>query len=190
MIIAMLCVHTSPLASLGGKKTGGMNVYVRDLCRELGRRGIHVDVFTRIQDENTPRIQEGGENFRVINVTAGNPQFLHPTKVEEHLDQFADNVVTFAAKEDITYDVIHAHYWLSGIAADKLRTRWNRPIPIIQMFHTLGALKNRIAPTSDHRAPQSRIDGETKIVQQIADRLIVATPAGKAQLIDLSLIHI
>lgn len=184
MNIAMLCVHTSPLASLGGKKTGGMNVYVRDLCRELGRRGIHVDVFTRVQDEDTPRIQSGGDNFRVINVPAGTSQPLHPTKVEPHLDQFADNVVAFADEEGMIYDIIHAHYWLSGIAAAKLPTRWNRPVPIIQMFHTLGALKNQIAPTANHRAPQSRIDSETKIVQQIADHLIVATPTGKEQLIN------
>jgi D-inositol-3-phosphate glycosyltransferase len=45
--IAMLSVHTCPLAKLGGKNTGGMNVYVRELSRELGRRGVDVDVFTR-----------------------------------------------------------------------------------------------------------------------------------------------
>lgn len=54
--VAMLSVHTCPLAMLGGKKTGGMNVYVRDLSRELGRMGIHVDVFTRSQDDCVPMV--------------------------------------------------------------------------------------------------------------------------------------
>ncbi len=84
--IAMLSYHTCPLAILGGKDTGGMNVYVRDLTRELGRLGIHVDVFTRSQDEHVPHVvHELGYGNRVVHVTAGpevpvakqNPSGLH-----------------------------------------------------------------------------------------------------------------
>ena len=57
MRIAMLSVHTCPLATLGGKDTGGMNVYVRELARELGRRGVAVDVFVRSQDPQIPRVR-------------------------------------------------------------------------------------------------------------------------------------
>ena len=67
--IAMLSVHTCPLASLGGKKTGGMNVYVRELSREFGRRGIEVDVYTRCQESCIPHLgQQISENARVIHV--------------------------------------------------------------------------------------------------------------------------
>ena len=70
--IAMLSVHTCPLAVLGGKKTGGMNVYVRELSRELGRRGIKVDVFTRSQNPCIPHVNQTlGENARVIHIPAG-----------------------------------------------------------------------------------------------------------------------
>ena len=79
--IAMLSVHTSPLAMLGGKKTGGMNVYVRDFSRELGREGIRVDVFTRSQDASAPFIEELGVNGRVINIPAGPQQPISTAEV-------------------------------------------------------------------------------------------------------------
>jgi len=70
--IAMISYHTCPLATLGGKDTGGMNVYVRDLTRELGRLGVHVDVFTRSQDEHVPHVlHDLGYGNRVVHVPAG-----------------------------------------------------------------------------------------------------------------------
>ena len=75
--IAMLSVHTCPLAMLGGKETGGMNVYVRDLSRELARRGHRVDVFTRSQDPDTPRVSSRlGHGARVLHVPCNWPQKL------------------------------------------------------------------------------------------------------------------
>jgi len=76
--IAMLSVHTCPLAALGGKETGGMNVYVRELSRELGRMGFHVDVFTRSQNAQVPRIVPMGEQVRVIHLVAGPERPLPP----------------------------------------------------------------------------------------------------------------
>ncbi|MEI6045081.1 MAG: glycosyltransferase, partial [Chloroflexota bacterium] len=64
----MLSVHTCPLAVLGGKEAGGMNVYVRELSRELGRRGIQVDVFTRAQSSITPFTHTLSENARIIHL--------------------------------------------------------------------------------------------------------------------------
>ena len=72
MNIAMLSYHTCPLATLGGKDTGGMNVYVAELTRELGREGIHVDVFTRSQDEHVPHVMHNlGYGNRVVHIPAG-----------------------------------------------------------------------------------------------------------------------
>ena len=56
MNIAMLSYHTCPLAALGGKNTGGMNVYVRELTRFLGRAGVRVDVFTRSVDDHVTSV--------------------------------------------------------------------------------------------------------------------------------------
>lgn len=183
--IAVLSVHTCPLAMLGGKKTGGMNVYVRDFCRELAGRGVHVDVFTRSQDSCVPQVvHELGETGRVIHIKAGPEEPLPVPEVANHLDKFVSGVVAFAASEGITYDLIHSHYWLSGLVAGRLQTFWG-DLPVVQMFHTLGHMKNQIASDDSHRAPQARIDGEMKVIHDIADRVIAATPAEEAQLIEL-----
>jgi len=184
--IAMLSVHTCPLATLGGKETGGMNVYVRDLTRELTRRGIFVDVFTRSQNPHLPHvIHTLGETGRVIHIPTGPEEPYDKNKVFDHLPEFVDNVLQFAEREGITYDVIHSHYWLSGWAARELRAEWskqNGETPIVQMFHTLGVVKNHIAAPSE-RETQRRIDVETEIAS-LADHLVAATPAEEEQLVE------
>ncbi|WP_420643370.1 glycosyltransferase [Candidatus Leptofilum sp.] len=181
--IAMLSVHTCPLAMLGGKKTGGMNVYVRDFSRELGHQGILVDVFTRSQDDCVPRIvHDLGSGGRVIHIPAGPEKPIPVDQVANFLDEFTANVLTFAASENIQYDLIHSHYWLSGLVADKLRDAWQ--IPIVHMFHTLGHMKNQIAQSDSQRASKARLAGEYKVME-LADKLIAATPAEEAQLLEL-----
>ena len=180
--IAMLSVHTCPLAMLGGKKTGGMNVYVRDLSAELGRMGLHVDVFTRSQDDCVPMVvHDLGDRARVIHIPAGPQAPIPLAEVGGYLDEFAAGVVAFAAAEGLRYDLIHSHYWLSGIVAEKLKGAWG-DLPVVHMFHTLGHMKNRIAQETAERAPQARIDGESHVLR-VADRIIAATPAEQAQLI-------
>jgi D-inositol-3-phosphate glycosyltransferase len=182
--IAMLSVHTCPLATLGGKKTGGMNVYVRDLSRELSRRGIAVDVFTRSQDPCQPHINATlAENVRVIHIPTGPETPLDTTDVYPYLPQFVSNVLAFVEQRDIRYDMIYSHYWLSGWAAHELRAAWN--VPVAQMFHTLGHMKNRIM---DEQLPNPetlrdiRIFTETDIMSW-ADVLIAATPAERTQML-------
>lgn len=183
--IAMLSVHACPLALMGGKKTGGMNVYVRDFARALGDAGIQVDVYTRSQDDCQPMVKrELGPGGRVIHIAAGPERPIPVSDIPPHLDEFAANVVDFAAAEGITYDLIHSHYWLSGLVAEKLRQAWG-PLPIVHMFHTLGHMKNLIAFDDSERAPQVRIDGENHVVQYVADRIIAATPAEEQQLVEL-----
>ncbi|BAM01880.1 putative glycosyltransferase [Caldilinea aerophila DSM 14535 = NBRC 104270] len=169
---------------LGGKKTGGMNVYVRDLSRALARKGIVVDVFTRSQDDCAPRVvHDLGPGARVMHIPAGPEQPIPVSETERYLDEFVANILDFAAREGLRYDVIHSHYWLSGIAAEALSKAWGGT-PIVQMFHTLGHMKNQIARDASERASQRRIDGETHVVQ-IADRIVAPTPAEVEQLIRL-----
>jgi D-inositol-3-phosphate glycosyltransferase len=101
-------------------------------------------------------------------------------QIADYLDEFVSGVIAFAHTENLTYDLIHSHYWLSGLVAGKLRDHWGS-IPIVQMFHTLGHMKNRIAQSEAERSPQSRIDGECQVMD-IADQIIAATPAEYAQL--------
>ncbi|MFO7631881.1 MAG: glycosyltransferase, partial [Caldilinea sp.] len=179
--IAMLSYHTCPLAMLGGKKTGGMNVYVRDLSRALAVLGVAVDVFTRSQDDCAPRVvHDLGPGARVMHIPAGPERPIPVNDTERYLDEFVTNILDFAEREGLHYDVIHSHYWLSGMAAASLAAAWGAT-PIVHMFHTLGHMKNQIARDEGERAPQSRLDGEAHVVQ-IADRLIAATPAEVTQL--------
>ncbi|HVN55520.1 MAG TPA: glycosyltransferase [Anaerolineaceae bacterium] len=178
--IAMISYHTCPLAILGGKDTGGMNVYVRDLTRQLGRDGIHVDVFTRSQDEHVPHVlHDLGYGNRVVHIPAGPEVPLPKQELPRYLPQFVQGIQRFAVGKGIRYDLIHSHYWMSGIAAETLKTDWE--IPVIHMFHTLGLMKNRVARTPAELEGQYRIDGEKGVIQ-VADRIVAATLAEKAQL--------
>ena len=176
----MLSVHTCPLATLGGKETGGMNVYVRDLSREFSRRGIYVDVFTRSQNPQAPRIRDRlGYRGRVIHLPAGPERPYNKNRVYDHLPEFVEGVIQFAESERLSYNVLYSHYWLSGWVARALRERWGTPI--VQMFHTLGHMKNRVAQRASDLETDSRIEIESEIAR-FADRLVAATPAEKAQL--------
>jgi D-inositol-3-phosphate glycosyltransferase len=179
--IAMISYHTCPLATLGGKDTGGMNVYVRELTRQLGQMGIHVDVFTRSQDDHVPHVlHELGYGNRVVHVPAGPEHPVPKQELAEYIPQFVEGVKYFACEKGIQYDVIHSHYWMSGIAAGTLSQAW-KGTPIVHMFHTLGEMKNRIARSDDEREGEYRINGENQVLRR-ADRVIVATIAELTQL--------
>ncbi|MEX2245795.1 MAG: glycosyltransferase, partial [Dehalococcoidia bacterium] len=178
--IAMLTVHTSPLASPGGRDAGGMNVYVRELTRELGARGYAVDVFTRRESEAAEETQPFGPNARVVNITAGPPALVDKERVREHLAAFEAGVLAFAAREGLTYDLVHSHYWLSGVVGAALAARWGAPH--VAMFHTLAEVKNR-ARITEHE-PAARADAE-RAVALAADRIVVATEHERALLTSL-----
>ncbi|GIK65902.1 MAG: glycosyl transferase family 1 [Chloroflexota bacterium] len=187
--VAMLSIHTSPMASLGGKKTGGMNVYVREIACAMGRRGIKVDVFTR---ENAPEtvgaIVPMGENARLIYLPAGPTEVLDPDVVYPYLADFRDALLDFTRTNGLHYDLIYSHYWLSGVVAYELKQIWK--VPFIQMFHTLGHMKTRIDSPRQPSARTTqvslqvnrRVMMETEIINQ-ADRLIAATPAERMQML-------
>ena len=180
MNIAMLSYHTCPLAILGGKNTGGMNVYVRELTRFLGRIGVHVDVFTRSEDEHVPSVSHDlGYGNRVVHIPAGPETFLPKAELMDYTDQFAEGIMAFAEQKGIHYDLVHAHYWLSGKAGAVLKEAWG--VPMLQMFHTLGLMKQRIGRTPEEREGEYRVRGE-KSVMDAADRIIAATAAECAQL--------
>jgi D-inositol-3-phosphate glycosyltransferase len=181
MKVAMLSYHTCPLATLGGKDTGGMNVYVRDLTVRLGHMGIHVDVFTRSQDEHVPHVlHDLGFGNRVVHVPAG-PEFPLPKQeLAGYIPHFAAGIKQFTKDKKIQYDLIHSHYWMSGMAAEVLSDAWGG-VPIIQMFHTLGEMKNRVALSEAEREGAYRLDGERQVLER-ADAIIAATAAEYAQL--------
>lgn len=177
----MLSVHTSPLAALGGKDTGGMNVYVRELSRQLGGRGIAVDVFTRRQDLATPTIERPWPNVRVVQVNAGPPEPQDRRQLYPLLPAFVQGLQAFATSEGIRYDLLHSHYWLSGWVALELRQRWQ--VPVVHMFHTLGYLKSAAAANGQGSEARERTRVETDIICE-ADCIVAATPADRDQMVE------
>lgn len=179
--IAILSVHASPLAPMGGNKTGGMNVYIRKLTQELGQRGIAVDIYTRRTSRHQPAIDRTlGERVQVIHINAGGIYPLGPDDLFTHLPEFTAGIIAHTTRHNTHYDLIYSHYWLSGWVADKLNEMWG--IPFAHMFHTLGHMKNRIASPVQSTAINQRVRVESQIIKW-ADRIIAATPAEYTQLL-------
>ncbi len=176
--LAFISVHTSPLAPLGLRKSGGMNVYIHELARELGSRGHQIDIFTYRALPNMPEIDESiGPGARVISLPLRvTPGPLSQDELHAARQQFAAGLIGFATRNQIRYDLAYSHYWLSGWVADKLKEIWR--IPFAQMFHTLGQMKQRIAGSG---FPSARTREELRITEW-ADAIIAATPAERAQL--------
>jgi D-inositol-3-phosphate glycosyltransferase len=203
MRVALISFHTSPLATLGGKDTGGMNVYVREIARELGRRNIQVDIFTRSNSPHNLRIDPRlGQNVRVIHVPAGPEAPVSKNDLHQYVPAFTEWMCAFAEeigdwrlqnavaataaidnpKSGIQnpYDVIHANYWLSGLVADNLRKCWGTRY--VLTYHTLAELKNQIAEREQDRESDLRLKNECNL-SNLADRLTANTTVEKQQLV-------
>ncbi len=156
-----------------------MNVYVRELVRALGRRGIGVDVFTRSQDEHVPHVlHDLGYGNRVVHVPSGPESPLPKDDLPSYLDEYVRWIQEFTLNKGLRYDIIHSHYWLSGEAAIELRQDWE--VPFVQMFHTLGEMKNQIAQSDEEIASPLRLESERRLLRE-ADRIIASTEAELAQ---------
>src|SRR3990172_10999348 len=164
MRIAMLSYHTNPLAVLGGKHTGGMNVYVLELSLRLGEMGHQVDVFTRADSGTSPELTETGPGTRLISLPAGPPRRLEKDQLPEHIPAFAAAIRSFAREQGLHYERIHAHYWMSGLVGSDLKTTWQ--IPLVFMFHTLGLMKQRIEQLG-LRESEKRIRGELQVLRAV-----------------------
>ncbi len=180
MRIAMLSLHTSPLAPLGGRETGGMNVYVREVASHLASLGIEVDVFTRRSSTTDDEVQTfsdeagtpgaRGARARLVQITAGPKSRIEKEEMLPFAPAFADGVEAFRTREGLVYDVIYSHYWLSVQAGALLAERWD--VPHAAMFHTLAEVKLR-ARTSESEPPE-RIAAERRLVAGL-DRIVAAT---------------
>jgi D-inositol-3-phosphate glycosyltransferase len=177
--IAVVSMHTSPTASLGQNANGGLNVYVREVCTAFSDRGIATDVFTRKQSIEDPNLEQLAPLSRVIYLPAGNG--LDKYSLYHEAPSFAAQIMDFASAENISYDLLYSHYWLSGEVACLLRPQlaagW------VHIAHTLGLIKNRSLAEGARPEPQQRIRVEGELAQQ-ADLLIASTADEAQDLID------
>ena len=140
MRIAVISVHGCPVVRAGEKDSGGLNVYVLETARELAKRGLKVDVFTRRHDLKDPIQVDLSPGARVIHLDAG-PYNADKAEIRPYLSEFLDAIDRFVSNDDATYDLISSHYWLSGLVAIELRVRWG--IPHVTSFHTMNEIKRR-----------------------------------------------
>ncbi|WP_232021973.1 D-inositol-3-phosphate glycosyltransferase [Mycobacterium basiliense] len=181
--VALVAVHTSPLAQPGTGDAGGMNVYVLQSALHLARRGIEVEVFTRATSSADPPVVRVAPGVLVRNVVAGPFEGLNKYDLPTQLCAFAAGVLRAeAAHEPGYYDIVHSHYWLSGQVGWLARDRW--AVPLVHTAHTLAAVKNAALAAGDTPEPPLRTVGEQQVVDE-ADRLIVNTDDEARQLISL-----
>ncbi|MHA2787963.1 D-inositol-3-phosphate glycosyltransferase [Corynebacterium sp. S7] len=172
MRVAMISMHTSPLEQPGSGDAGGMNVYVLNIARELAKKGLQVDVFTRATRPSQGEIVHVSENFRVVNIIAGPFEGLSKDDLPTQLAAFAGGIVQFTRQNELYYDLIHAHYWLSGQIGWLFRDLWN--IPLIFTGHTWAAVKNAHRSADDSQESEARRICEQQLVDN-ADVLVVNT---------------
>jgi D-inositol-3-phosphate glycosyltransferase len=175
--LAVLSLHTSPLAQPGSGDSGGMNVYVRELVSALAQAGVTSDVYTRRWADHLPDVVEVEPGFRVVHVPAG-PVDLPKEQLPEVVDLFADGVrehLVAGGDGETDVDALHANYWLSGVAGHRLKHELD--LPLVSTFHTLARVK---AITGDPE-PQRRVDAETQVIA-CSDAILANCPAEAAQL--------
>ena len=180
MRIAKICVNRCPLMPLGGKDTGGMHLYIRELSQELGRMGVEVDLFTRWHSSMDSEVMEIGDMVRLIHIAAGEQEDILKTDIYQCLPQFTSNLCRFIESESATYNLVHSHYWLSALVGKQIQDGLG--IPHIATFHTLGEVKNRVRPAE--MEPDLRIEAE-KMAIASADRVIAVSTEEKHDLVNI-----
>jgi D-inositol-3-phosphate glycosyltransferase len=169
--VALLSVHTSPLAQPGTGDGGGMNVFVAALAARLRARGLTVHVFTRSTGPDLPPTVVLDDGVQVHHIEAG-PPTTPKEDLASHLCAFYLAVAAHPALDDV--DLLHGHYWMSGWVGRRLKQR--RGLPLVQRFHTLAHAKNAARATADTAEPMLRIAGERRVVAA-ADAILAPTAA-------------
>jgi glycosyltransferase involved in cell wall biosynthesis len=166
MRISLVSEHANPLAALGGADAGGQNVHVAALAAGLARRGHDVVVHTRRDAVSAPERLTAPDGYVVHHVPAGPPTDVPKDELLPHMAEFGLRLREAWAAE--TPDVVHAHFWMSGLAA--LAAVRGTGIPLLQTFHALGSVKRRHQGSLD-TSPHARVGLEQKLCREV-DRVI------------------
>jgi len=164
--VTFVSEHASPLAALGGVDAGGQNVHVAELAKALVGLGHEVGVVTRRDDPDLPEELNTTDGYRVIHLTAGPPRPLPKDDLWPHMSEFSNRLA--AVLEADRPDVVHAHFWMSGWAAQ--RAARHAGLPTVLTFHALGAVKRRHQGGAD-TSPAERIAVETALADSV-ERII------------------
>lgn len=167
---AFITLHACPLAAPGQGKSGGMNVYVRQLAGALSDMGMKIDIFTREHLDVVNRVETIGPNVRVIHLKAGEPD-AHLGDLYALLPDFLEQLNDFREEEGLEYDVVHSHYWLSAWVGRELSQAIN--VPHVVTFHTLSLIKMQSRAGEIEQTERPFVEAE---VMATADRIIAFSP--------------
>ena len=193
--LAVLSLHTSPLAQPGAGDGGGMNVYVRELAAAIARRGGEVDVFTRRESPDAPTVIDVEPGVRVHHVDAGPLRPVDKELLVDHVDEFTSGVLTVMSSTAEPYDAVHANYWLSGVAGHSIKHELD--LPLLVTFHTAERIKSSTSgePLSARAAAETAIvacaDAVLASCEVEAHQLItvLGVPADRVALVPLGVDH-
>lgn len=178
--IAFISEHASPLATLGGVDSGGQNVYVAELAKHLAKYGYEIDIFTRRENAALPRVINWMPGIRVIHADAGPATCIAKEELLQYMPEFTSSMLAFIRKEKISYKLVHANFWMSGLVASNLKTILN--IPFVITFHALGHIRKLHQKDVD-KFPASRIPIEEELVKY-ADQIIAECPQDRDDLVN------
>ncbi|WP_313237760.1 glycosyltransferase [Sporosarcina ureae] len=171
--ILFISDHGDPLAPLGSEQAGGQNNYVRQLALALEKEGYAVDVATHWNSMDTPEIEYFGTSCRVIRFAAGKHKFVPKNEMYRLIPEFFDEMSETLNFKN--YDVVHTHYWLSGLIGSFIKQKWS--VPWVHTNHSLGIAKKKATGNSE----ALRLLTE-KLILTSAD-LVVVTTQSERQLI-------
>ena len=164
MRIELVSEHASPLAAIGGVDAGGQNVHVAALAAGLAQRGHEVTVHTRRDDESLPERVVTQDGYNVVHVAAGPARGLPKDELLQHMPRFARGLRRQWAAHPP--DVVHAHFWMSGLASVEAAASLPTPVPVLQTFHALGSVKRRHQGAADP-SPADRIELERGLCRDV-----------------------
>lgn len=177
MRVAFVSEHASPLATIGGADAGGQNIHVAALAGAMSRAGAEVRVYTRRDDASLPESVPFADGVLVEHVDAGAPEFIEKDRLAPLMPAFGEELQR--RWSDWMPQVVHAHFWMSGLAA--LQAGRRHRVPVVQTFHALGAEKRRHQGDKD-TSPEHRIADEKHLARSV-DHIVATATAEAFQLV-------
>ena len=177
--LALMSLHTCPLAAPGEGKAGGMNVYLKELSQRIGAMGVRVDMFTRKHHGHDMEVIDLDDNVRLVHLDGGPPD-IPMSSFFNHLPSFLENIGRFQQTDGQKYDLVHSHYWMSGWVGARAAQRWN--VPHVVTFHTLMEIKARARVGEDDSPHRSQVEGE---LMATADLITASSPHEKSAMVRL-----
>jgi len=178
MKAAVVSFHSCPYSPLGGNGSGGMSVYLKELTSALaGFPDVRVDIFTRTQDPLCAEEKEISSRIRVVQLKGGPERPLDRRNLYPHVSEFTRNFEAYCRRQEQPYDVLHSHYWLSGLAASQVKKSLD--LPMVHTYHTLGFMKKKSLAGREH---QCRASSEQHLAHA-SDAIVSSSQEEKDRLI-------